>query len=131
MKQLAESPMTGRLKKGHSESVSTKVKFSTDDYQTVSYPTILNGLPNGNMKIELQKIGSMGDGGRSRNKNVNDWSDSEKKLIYLKIPTAYIDSLGNVYPSKKEMRVGVSPIESIRTFAKFQCIVEELQYGRC
>jgi len=128
MLKLTESPMTGRLKKGLSESISTNVKFSTGDYQTVSYPSISNGLPNGNMKIEMQKIGSMEDGGRSRNKDGSDWSDSEKKLIYSKVPTAHIDHLGNVYPSKKEMRVGVSPIESIRTFVKFQSIVEELQW---
>jgi hypothetical protein len=128
MTHLTESPMTGRLKKGHSESVSRKVIVSTDKFQTVSYPTILNGLTNGNMKIELQKKGSMEDAGRSRKNDIDDWSELEKQLIYSKIPNAYIDHLGNVYPSKKEMRVGVTPIESIRTFAKFQSILEELQW---
>jgi len=128
MTQLIETLMTGRLKKGHTELVSTKVHFSTSKYQTVAYPAILNGLPNGNMKMELQKKGSMMDNCRSRIKDTDDWSKSEKELIYSKLPSAHIDSYGNVYPSKKEMRIGVSPMESVRMFAKFQSIVNELQW---
>ena len=127
MTHLTESPMTGRLKKGHSELVSTKLIFSTNKFQTVSYPTILNGLPNGNMKLELQRKGSMGDGGRSRLKDSNDWNENETATIYKYFPNAHIDDFGNVYASKKAMRIGISPLEAIRTFAKFQQLTEMLE----
>lgn len=128
MKEVLEVPMTGRLKKGYSPEISTKLIFRVYDYQTVSYPSILNRLPNGNSKIELQKVGDMECGGRSRSTNTNDWSEDEKKTIYSYFPNAHIDHLGNVYSSKKEMREGVSPYISNRVFSKFQQLTEMLEW---
>lgn len=128
MKEVLEVPMTGRLKKGYNVEISTKLIFRIDNYQTVSYPSILNRLPNGNSKIELQKVGDMECGGRCRSTNINDWSEDEKKTIYSYFPNAHIDHLGNVYPSKKEMREGVSPYINNRVFAKFQQLTEMLEW---
>jgi len=110
MKEVLEVPMTGRLKKGYNVEISTKLIFRVDNYQTVSYPSILNRLPNGNSKIELQKVGNMECGGRCRSTNINDWSEDEKKTIYSYFPNAHIDHLGNV------------------VFAKFQQLTEMLEW---
>jgi hypothetical protein len=101
MRKFKTTPMSGRLKKGYSQSISTKNGFKSGNYECVNYPAINFGEFIGNFKIEIHKLGSMIDESRSRRKDTNDWNESEKELIYSYFPKARFDKYGNVYPISK------------------------------
>ena len=111
-----EELMYGRLKKGFTEDESTKQIYQSDNYQIVSYPSIVNGKCNRGLKVELQHV------------NENDvFSESEIAIIKKYLPNYHIDHLQNVYPSKKAMKDGVktNPMLDIFRLQQIQIELEE------
>ena len=126
--EIFQNEMTGRLKAGLNSNQSTKCGIRLNNkYQVVSYPVVYKGSVIDSTKIELQQVGEMGDGGRCRSKNTNDWPIKLK--TYLLSKGYHIDHLGNVYPNKKASRIGVPNSEATKVFVEFQDLMFNLTYN--
>lgn len=126
--EMFQKEMTGRLKSGLNLNESTKCGIRLNDrYQVVSYPVVYKGSVIDSTKIELQRVGEMNDGGRSRSKNQNDWPIELQ--TYLLSKGYHIDHLGNVYPNKKASRLGVPNSQATQLFVEFQDVMFNLIYN--
>ena len=126
--EIFQNKMTGRLRAGLNSNESTKSGIRLNNkYQVVSYPVVYKGSVIDSTKIELQQVGEMGDGGRCRSKNNNDWPIELK--TYLLSKGYHIDHLGNVYPNKKSSRIGVPNSEATKVFVEFQDLMFNLTYN--
>ncbi len=126
MRKFKTTPMTGRLKTGYPKSISTKNGFQAGNYESVNYPAINFGKFIGNFKIEIHKKGSMIDESRSRHKDTNDWTQSEKELVYSYFPKAKFDKYGNIYPISKAS-VGLPAEEAFQMYNLCCELVDSLE----